>query len=152
MKKLSLLMFAILILGCGTETTVVEEPEPVIEEPEPVVMEEEPIAPPQIVGGNVLDGDVDADSELLNRDGITLQFTEPLNMYTAEIWRESAELLDWSPRDVVDHWEIGNQAHLMPTADSPLLEYDTEYTIVIYAQGFACNGTRTRIVFRTKPR
>ena len=41
MKKLVLLMFAILILGCDTETPVVEEPEPVIEEPPPVVMEDE---------------------------------------------------------------------------------------------------------------
>ena len=35
MKKLSLLMCTILILGCGTDTEVVEEPE----EPPPVVME-----------------------------------------------------------------------------------------------------------------
>ena len=81
MKKLSLLILAILSLGCGTETTVVEEPEPLIEEPEPVVMEEEPIPGPQIVGGNVLDGDVDTDPELLNRDGIIIEFTEPLSMY-----------------------------------------------------------------------
>ena len=35
MKKLTLLMLAILILGCDTETPVVEEP--IVEEPEPVI-------------------------------------------------------------------------------------------------------------------
>ena len=61
MKKMSLLIIAILILGCGTETPVVEEPEPVVEEPEPVVEEPPPVvmedehampedtAPPEIV-------------------------------------------------------------------------------------------------------
>ena len=152
MKKLSLLMFVILVLGCGNETTIIEEPEPIIEELPPVVMEDESIAPPQIVGGSVLDGDVNVDPEPLNRDGIIVEFTEPLHMYTAEIWRELDELLNWSPLDVVDDWDIGNQVHLMPTANSPLLEYETEYTIVIYAQGFACSGAETEIVFQTKPR
>ena len=41
MKNLALLMFTILILGCDTETPVVEAP--VVEEPPPVVMEDEPI-------------------------------------------------------------------------------------------------------------
>ncbi len=152
MKKLSLLMFAILILGCGTETTVVEEPPPIIEEPPPVVMDEEPIAPPQIVGGNVLNGDLDADPELLNRDGIILEFTEPLNMYVTEIrWSAGGTLL-WSPLDVVEVWKTGNRVHLTPMADSPLLEYDTEYRVTVYAQGFACNAVNTEIRFRTKPR
>ena len=48
MKQLALLMLAILIFGCDTETPVVEEPiveepEPVIEEPEPVIEEPTPV-------------------------------------------------------------------------------------------------------------
>ena len=152
MKNLSLLMFAILILGCGTETPVVEEPEPVIEELPPVVMEEEPIAPPQIVGGNVLDGEVDADPELLNRDGIIIEFTEPLSVYYVVFGRIAGELPNWSPRDIVDDWDIGNQIHLMPMEDSQLLEYNTEYWLQIYAQGSACNAVNTQMKFRTKPR
>ena len=151
MKNLSLLIFAILILGCGTEKPVVEEP-PLIEEPPPPVVEEEPIPAPQIVGGNVLDGDVDADPERLNRDGIILEFSEPLSMYTAEIGLWDIGHLDWSPLHIVDHWNIGNQVHLMPMEDSRLLEYDTEYWLNIYAQGRACNGANTEITFRTKPR
>ena len=152
MKKLSLLMFVILILGCGNETMVVEEPEPTIEEPPPVVVEEEPIATPQIVGGNVLDGDVDADPDVLNHDGIIIEFAEPLRMYTARIAEAGTASLHWSPSDVVDDWHIGNQVHLMPTADSPLLEYDTKYWVRMYAQGSACTGAETVIAFRTKPR
>ena len=150
MKKLPLLMFAILLLGCGTEKPVVEEPESVIEEPPPAVMEEEPIPVPQIVGGNVLDGDVDADPELLNRDGIIIEFTEPLSMYIAEIVRSGVGILNWSPLDIVDDWDIGNQVHLTPMADSPLLEHNAEYWIRIYAQGSACNAVNTEIKFRTK--
>ena len=150
MKKLSLLMFAILILGCGTETTVVEEP--VVEEPEPIVIQNESIAPPQIVGGNVLDGDVDADPELLNRDGITLQFSEPLSMYYVVFGRIGGRSPNWSPLDIVDDWDIGNQVHLMPMEDSRLLEYNTEYWLSIYAQGSACNAVNTKMKFRTKPR
>ena len=159
MKNLSLLVIAILILGCGTETTVVEElepvteePEPVTEEPEPVVMEEEPIPGQQIVGGNVLDGDVDVDPEPLNRDGIVFQFHEALKMYTADLYLSNGGSLHWSPRDVVDHPDIGNQVHLKPIADSELLEYDKKYWLLIYAQSVECHGTKISIIFRTKPR
>ena len=153
MKKLSLLMFAILILGCDTEKPVVEEPPPIVEPRPPVVMQEEPIGTPQIVGGNVLDGDVDADPELLNREGITLRFRAPLNMYVAEVRRDPiALLLNWSPRDVVDHGDIGNQVHLTPMADSSLLTYNADYSVKIYAQSLACESAWISIKFRTKPR
>ena len=151
MKKLALLMFAILILGCGTETTVVEEP--VVEEPEPIVIQEKPIAPPQIVGGNVLDGDVDADPELLNRDGITLQFSEALHFFLIEIFLQGKNL-GWHPRDVVAKagLGVGKSARIKPMTGSQLLEYNTNYTIKIYMQNLACNGTETVIRFQTKPR
>jgi len=174
MKNLSLFLFAMLILGCGTETPVVEEPEPVIEEPPPVVMEAEFPTPPQIVGGSVfdgrvdvatllplpcssfpcsqIDGKVDVDPELLNRDGIILEFTELLSMYTADIQSDHGWHLNWSPRDIVDGWDLGNQVHLMPIEDSRLLEYNTRYVIEIFVQGFGCRDGKTTIIFRTKPK
>ena len=170
MKNLSLLIFAILILGCGTETTVVEEPEPeepppVIEEPPPIVEESPPLFKvpgpkpisneiPQIKAASVLDGHVDVDPEPLNRHGIVFRFQTNLNMYTADIWGVNVGALNWSPRDVVEHWEIDikNQIHLMPMDNSKLLEYDTEYEVNIYAQDWACNGAWKLIKFRTKPR
>ena len=153
MKKLSLLIFAILILGCGTETPVVEEPEPVVEEPPPVAMEEEPIAPPQIVGGNVLDGDVDADPDVLNRDGIIIEFSEPLHFFLIEIFLKLKNL-GWHPRDVVAQagLGVGKSATIKPMAGSQLLEYNTKYVIEIYIQNLACHGVAHTIQFRTKPR
>lgn len=108
MKKLALLMLAILILGCGTETPVVEEP--VVEEPPPIVMEDEPppvvmedehampedTVPPEIVEGSVRDGAVNVDPEPLNRDGMTFKFTENLRFYAADILREEKSF-SWHP-------------------------------------------------------
>ena len=160
MKKLALLMFALLILGCDTETPVVEEPEPVIEEPTPVVMEDEhampeDAAPPEIVKGRVRDGDVNVDPEPLNRDGMVFEFTENLRFYAADILL-GEKSLGWHPLDVVtDRFKpegVGQFASIEPIAGSQLLEYNTEYVIEIYVQDHACNGTRIRIKFQTKPR
>ena len=154
MKKLALLMFAILILGCGTETPmveepVVEEPEPVIEEPPPVVMVDEPIAPLQIEAGTVLGGDVDVDPEPLNQSGIVFKFTEDLDFYAADILL-GEKSLGWFPLDVIDVRNITNCVNMMPMADSQLLEHNTEYTVEIYVQDLACNGSRIKVKFRTK--
>ena len=160
MKQLALLMLAILILGCDTETPVVEEPEPVIEEPTPVVMEDEhampeDTVPPEIVKGRVRDGDVNVHPEPLNRDGMTFKFTENLRFYAADILL-GEKSLGWHPLDVVtDRFKpegVGQFASIEPIAGSQLLEYNTEYVIEIYVQDHACNGTRIRIKFQTKPR
>ena len=156
MKTLALLMLAILILGCETETPVVEEPEPVIEEPPPVVMEDEPAmpqdtVPPEIVRGSIRDGAVNVDPEPLNRDGMTFKFNENLRFYAAGILREEKSL-GWHPLDVVDRRDICDLVNIWPRADSQLLEHNTEYTIEIYVQDRACNGTRIEIKFQTKRR
>lgn len=151
-------MFAILILGCGTQTPVVEEPEPVVEEPKPVIEEtlpvvivDEPIVPLQIAAGTVLDGDVDVDPEPLNQSGIVLKFTEDLDFYVADILL-GAKSLGWFPLDVIDVRNITNCIHLTPMTGSELLKHNAEYTIEIYAQDLACNGTRIKVKFATKPK
>ena len=161
MKKLSLLMFAILTLGCGTEQPVVEEPvveepepiieepPPVIEEPLPVVVEDDPNLPPEIAEGSVADGDLDVDPEPLNRTGIVFRFSERLRLYTADILFEGNSL-GWFPRDVVDR--PGKLVQIIPMVESPLLEYDTEYVIEIYVQDVGCQVFRFEIRFRTQPR
>ena len=149
MKKLALLMFAILILGCGTETPMIEEPEPVIEEPPSVVMADAPIVPLQMTAGTVLDGDVDVDPEPLNRSGLLFKFTDNFDFYVADILL-SEKSLRWFPRDVVDVRTATNCIHLTPRANSQLLEHNAEYTIEIYIQDLSCNGTRIKVQFRTK--
>ena len=78
MKKLSLLMFALLILGCGIETPVVEkEPESVIEELPPTVVQAAyfiDITPPTIASGTVADGDADVDHVPINQGGFRFDF------------------------------------------------------------------------------
>ena len=155
MKKLSLLMFTILILGCGTETTVVKEPEAV--ELIPVAIEDEPPTPPHLAEGSVLDGDVHVDPEPLNRDGITFRFTAPLRVYAVDLRHNFGKSLRWYPRDVIDLSKIGQKRRqlikIIPMADSQLLEYDTKYRIEIYAQSYyGCERTQEVIVFQTKPR
>ena len=154
MKQLTLLMLAILILGCDTETPVVEEP--VVEEPPPVVMEDEhamteDTTPPQIVAGSVHDGDVNVDPEPLTRDGITFEFTENLRFYAADILL-GENSLGWFPFYVVDRRDICNRVRIWRKSGNQFLEHNTEYTIEMYVQDRVCNGTRIRIKFRTKPR
>ena len=164
MKKLALLILTALILGCGTETPVteepvMEEPEPAIEEPLPVVVEAKHlmlgnIAPPQIETGSVFDGDVDVDPEPLNRHGIVFNFTEPLNLFLIEISLEGKNL-GWLPHGVVTYIVarngIGQSIKMQRQRADHALEYDTEYVIEMYVQGRACNGGWRQIRFRTKP-
>ena len=109
MKTLVLLMLAILILGCGTETPVVEEPR--VEEPEPVIEELSLIAAsaehlrleivdPHFIWADVFDGAVDLDPELLHI-GIEFVFNEDLKLYKIDLRLDGGQSLGWLPRGVV---------------------------------------------------
>ena len=151
MKKLSLLMFAILILGCGTETPVVEEPEPVIEEPPPVVMEDEPIGHPLVAKGTVKHGEMNVDPEPLNSTGFHFEFTEPFYRYWVQLWEKDGEYLAGWDSPAAGIWDRRNFLRIWHPVDYNLLEYDTEYEIMISAQNYDCDFTNIVIQFRTKP-
>ena len=153
MKKLYLLMLAILILGCGTEKPAIEEPEPVIEEPPPViqepppaVIEEEPSHHPLIAEGTVKHGQVNVDPELLRRDGLYFEFREAVSVYWVALLGGDDRNLSWEslyPRS--HHFQI-----LVLSKHQPF-KYDTEYTLIISGQDSDCISTDIVITFRTKP-
>ena len=150
MKKLSLLMFAILILGCGTEKPVVEEPEPVIEEPPPAVIEEELSHHPLIADGPVKHGQVNVDPKPLNRDGFLFKFIEPFISYQLWLEAKDGKILNW---DVTGDSERdgGYFAWRYPKSEDDYLEYDTEYKLLISFHDSDCKSGHIVIQFRTKP-
>ena len=149
MKKLSLLMIAILILGCGTEKPVVEEPEPATEAPPLVVMEPEPSHHPLIVKGTVKHGQINVDPELLNREGLEFEFTQDFSDYQVD----RVELLEKDNSNLP--WELiftgWNAAFIFPLSEGRLFKYDTEYKLMMFLQDSDCEFVQIVIQFRTKP-
>ena len=147
MKKLSLLMFAILILGCDTDTTLVEEPEPIIEEPPPVLIEEELSHHPLIAHGTVKNGQVNVDPELVNAGGFHFRFTKDFLRYQVRLEEKEGDSLNsW------DTFSAGsNFLQIRRLADFAPLAYDTEYNLVIYTLDSDCDSSEIAIQFRTKP-
>ena len=150
MKKLSLLMFAILILGCGNETTVVEEPEPVAEEPSPVVMEPELIGHPLVADSNVKNGAVNVDPATLNSRGFYFKFTKPFYRYWVWLYKKDSTYLHWDSR-TAGEWGRRDFVWINQILDHDPLQYNTEYELMISAQNYDCDYTEIVIQFRTKP-
>ena len=145
MKKLSLLIFPILILGCGTEKPVVEEP-PVIEEPPPVPIEQESIGHPLIAKGSVTHGQVNVDPEPLNRNGFRFLLTKSFLNYGVTLRKKDGPYLFWD-----FPFDIGEVLLIKHLGNSDFLEYDTEYEMVIRALNHDCEFIDIVIQFRTKP-
>ena len=155
MKKLSILIFAILMLGCETETPVVKETLSIIEAPSPIAASGKhfplDIAPPQVIGADVDDGAADVDPEPLHF-GIRFDFNENLKLYKVDLRLEGGKSLGWLPRGVVDDEDIGRSIEIIPADDNQLLEFDTAYVITVYVQDLGCWSSDFRIRFRTKPK
>ena len=154
MKKMFVLIVAILILGCDTETPVVEEPLPIIEAPSPVAASGEhfrvDIAEPGIVWSTIDLGEVGVDPNLLV--GIEFAFDVNLKLYKIDLRLDGGQSLGWLPRGVVDDKDIGQRIWLIPAPDSPMLEFDTAYVIGLYVQDLGCWSTKVQWPFRTKPK
>lgn len=155
MKKMSILIFAILMLGCETETPVVEQPLSIIEAPSPVTASGEhfrvDISEPQLLGSNVDDGAADVDPNPLHV-GIRFDFDENLKLYKIDLRLDGGQSLDWLPRGVVDDEDIGQRIEMIPAADSQMLEFDTAYVITLYVQDLSCWSSKFQMRFRTKPK
>ena len=152
MKKLSLLMFALLILGCGTEKPVVEEPEeppPIIEETPPVVTEPELSHHPLIVDGTVKHGQINVDPELLNREGLKFEFTQDISDYRfnwVDLLERDGPNLPW--KTIFTGW---NPFFIFPRSEGSLFKYDTEYQLVMSFYDSDCEYINIVTQFRTKP-
>ncbi len=152
MKKLALMMFALLILGCGTEKPDVKEPEPVVEEPPPVVVEDEPIPQPEIIAeGTVKHGEVDVDPKPLNLSGFRFVFKEPVYDHWVSVYdKKRGKHLTWDSLQARRCTET--KVVLIERLHSrDLLEYNTDYEITIYTRNFDCDILETVIQFRTSP-
>ena len=154
MKKMFVLIVAILILGCDTETPVVEQPLSTIEAPSPVAASGEhfrvDIVEPTIVWSTIDRGEVGVDPNLLV--GIEFQFDEDLKLYKIDLRLDGGQSLGWLPRGVVDDKDIGQRIRLIPAPDSPMLEFDTAYVIELYVQDLECWSMKEQWPFRTKPK
>ena len=167
MKHL-LLIFAILMLGCGTDTEIVEQPTPikeeltpVKEEPLPVVEESPPTQvnssgplPPQIIDSNLCLGNegVVFDPAPLNQDGIFFDFNEDLHLFEIDL-SLNGKSLGWLAHAIPPARGIGFfSIEMIPPADGPFLEHDKEYIIDVFAA--AKNGEHLveRIWLRTIPK
>ena len=133
MKNL-LLVFAILILACGSETEVVEEPEPLVEDlPTTVDVNAVDVDgdedPPDILKPEFMTDDWDRepiDPVPLNRDGILFEFSGDLSLFEVDLLLDG-ESLGWLPREALTGDAIGESITVKPPAGGPFLEHDKNY-------------------------
>ena len=146
MKKLTLLMLALLILGCSTEKPDVKEP--VVEE----LMEDEPIPQPELIAeGTVKHGEVNVNPKLLNLSGFRFVLKEPVYDHWVSVYdKKRGKHLTWDSPQA--HWCKETKVVLIERMHSrDLLEYNTDYEITIYTRNFDCDVVETVIQFRTEP-
>ena len=140
MKNL-LLVLAILMLACGTDTEVVEETPPDAEESDTkvfVVQEIGPTAegdrgdpgPPQIIKSNIYPQNerVSFNSARLNKEGIVFDFNEDLHRFVIDLSFDG-ESLGWIPTAIRAANDTGVSITLTPPANGPFLEPGQEYLI-----------------------
>lgn len=167
MKHL-LFVLAILMLGCGTDTEVIEEPPPVAEKPGPVteeplpVMEEPPPIPedhgeplpPHIIGSNIFPENQDEvgtfDPVPLNQDGIFFDFENHVIQFEIDLSLDGKSL-GWLDRAIPPEEGIGFSVKLTPPDAGPFLEHDKEYLIDVFAVDRTGEPLGQEIRFRTIP-
>ncbi len=142
MKKLALMMFALLILGCDTETSVVEEP----------VVKDEALPQPKLIAeGTVKHGEVNVNPEPLNLSGFRFVFKEPVYDHSVSVYdKKHGKRLTWN--SPYAHRCKETKVVVIERMDSrDPLEYDTDYEITIYTPNSDCDVVETVIQFRTGP-
>lgn len=164
MKHL-LLVLAILMLACGTDTEVVEEPLPIVDEPASdqrvfVVYEIGPTPkgdrgdpdPPRILKSNVYPNPEGFafNPFPLNRDGIFFDFNEHLNRFVIDLSLDG-ESLGWIINAIRPGNDIGFSITLTPPLAGPHLERGKEYLVDLLAGDKTGDVLELEIRFRTIP-
>ena len=110
-------------------------------------MEEEPLGHPLVADGTVKHGQINVDPAPLNRHGFRFRFTKDFVRYRVRLEEKDGDFLNsW------DACSAGSKFLLIQhLADFDLLEYDTEYNIVIDTLDSDCDSGEIVIQFRTKP-
>ena len=154
MKNL-LPVFAILILGCGTDTEVVEEPESdtkvfVLHEIDPTAKGD--LDPPSIVKSNIYPSHerVSFNSDRINREGIFFDFNEDLHEFVIDLSLDG-ESLGWIATAIRAGNDSGFSITLNPPVDGPFLERRKKYLIDLLAGDRAGNVLELEIWFWTIP-
>lgn len=162
MKRL-ILVLAILMLGCGTDTQVAEDSAPAAEELDTkvfVVHEIDPAAkgdrgdpdPPRIIKSNIYPSHerVSFNSDRLNKEGIFFDFNEDLHQFVVDLSLDG-ESLGWISTAIRPGNDIGFSIMLAPPVDGPFLERRKQYLIDLLAGDKAGNLLELEIWFWTIP-
>ena len=162
--KYLLTVLAVLTLGCGTDTEVVEEPPLVADEPaadnrEFVVYEVGPTPkgdhgdpdPPRLIKSNVhpIHDRHALSSNRLNKDGIFFDFSEDLHRFVVDLSLDG-ESLGWNATGI----RPGNNnaefsITLTPPANGPFLEPGQQYVVDLLAGDKTGDVLELEIRFRT---
>ena len=162
MKHL-ILILAILPLGCGTDTEVVDEPPLAAEESDTrvfVVHEIGPTAtgdrsdldPPRIIKSNIYPSHerVSFNSARINKEGIFFDFNEDLHRFAIDL-SLNGESLGWSTTAIRPGNDIGFSVTLNPPINGPFLERGQKYLIDLLARDNTGNVLELEIPFWTIP-
>ena len=161
--KYLLLVLAILMFGCGTDTEVVDEPPPAVEEPDTrvfVVYEIGPTAPadpgdpgpPRIIKSNVYPNPEGFafNPFPLNRDGIFFDFNEDLDRVVIDLSMDGKSL-EWVTNTIRSTNKIGISITLTAPANGPFLKRNKEYLIDLLVEDKTGDELELEIPLRTSP-
>ena len=157
MKRL-ILVLAILMLGCGTDTEVAEKPDPdtkvfVVHDIDPTASGDRADSdPPRIVKSNVYPQNerVSFNSDRLNREGIFFDFNEDLHQFVADLSLDG-ESLRWITSAIRTGDNTGFSVTLSPPVNGPFLERRKQYLINLVAGDKTGNLLELEIEFWTIP-
>ncbi|MYE91520.1 hypothetical protein F4X33_21280 [Candidatus Poribacteria bacterium] len=162
MKHL-ILVLAVLMLGCGTDTQVAEDSASAAEEPDTkvfVVHQIGPTAkgdrgdpdPPRIIKSNIYPSHerVSFNSARLNKEGIFFDFNEDLHQFVIDLSLDG-ESLGWITSAIDPGNDIGFSITLASPVNGPFLERRKQYLIDLLAGDKAGNVLELEILFWTIP-